>query len=96
MSSASPLRGTRVLDGVLSPRPDSDDTCDCVEDVAVRECTLSNADDRQHASTTSDWADSSEDFGERRDARKRGDARHHNLVSERRSFVGGRGRETRT
>ena len=28
--SVSPVRGTRVLDGVSSPRPDSDDCCDAV------------------------------------------------------------------
>ena len=28
--SASPMRGTRVLDGVSSPRPDSVDSCDAV------------------------------------------------------------------
>ena len=88
-SSVSPVRGTRVLDGVLSPRP--------TPLIAVTVCANAAGCDahcptRPNASTPDDRACSSEDFGERRDARKRDDARHHNLVSER----GGDCRRSRT
>ena len=77
----------------VSRLPDPTPSILCrVEDAAVRERTLPNDD---NASTPDDWADSSEDFGERRERERRGDARHHNLVSERAEVAGGRGRETR-
>ena len=61
--SVSPVRGTRVLDGVSSPRPDSDDPVPCADAAGCEaHCPI----DRLHASTTGDRASSSEDFGERR------------------------------
>ena len=51
----SPVRGTRVLDGVSSPRPDSDDTCDRVR-VLLRAIRIAQR--RQHASTTDNRASS--------------------------------------
>ena len=61
--NVSPVRGTRVLDGVSSPRPDS------VDSVALCVRTLLGATpiaQRLHASTSDDWAGSSKDFGARR------------------------------
>ena len=49
--------------GVSSPRPDSNDSCDCVRPLLG---VTPIAQPIDNASTTDDWASSSEDFGERR------------------------------
>ena len=72
--SVSPVRGTRMLDGVSSPRPDSVDSATLCVRTLLGATPIAQ---RLHASTPDDWAGSSEDFGERRERERRGDARHH-------------------
>ena len=63
-SSVSPVRGTRVLDGVSSPRPDSVDSATLCARTLLGATPIAQPDN--NASTPDDRACSSEDFGERR------------------------------
>ena len=93
--SVSPVRGTRVLDGVSSPRPDSVDSATLCARTLLGATPIAQPDYTLPLRTTGPAAVRTSAI----DARRRGQcasvSRHHNLVSERLEIAGGRGRETR-